>query len=154
MLCHARLMGTCSRYRPLGESKLGLALCVLAENYYDILGVEFDADEDEIRTAYRRRAKELHPDVNKEVREAVLATAPCQTPVMCFSGAKFVCLHTLCMPWKYCSHVRLIACRVCRMMQMRLSSSWGVLMRRSVTQTRGAHMTQRTASEGLTFSEM
>lgn len=33
-----------------------------------MLGVDVDASEDDIKAAFRRRAKELHPDVNKEVR--------------------------------------------------------------------------------------
>ncbi|GFH31479.1 J domain-containing protein, partial [Haematococcus lacustris] len=35
-------------------------------NYYDILGIEPDAEDEVIKTAFRRLAKELHPDVNKE----------------------------------------------------------------------------------------
>ncbi|GIL69241.1 hypothetical protein Vretimale_12634 [Volvox reticuliferus] len=35
-------------------------------NYYELLGVEPDCDDEDIRAAFRRRAKELHPDVNKE----------------------------------------------------------------------------------------
>ncbi|KAG2496265.1 hypothetical protein HYH03_005498 [Edaphochlamys debaryana] len=31
---------------------------------YELLGVSQDADEDSIKTAFRRRAKECHPDVN------------------------------------------------------------------------------------------
>lgn len=34
-------------------------------SYYEILGVSINATEDEIRKAYRRRAKEFHPDLNK-----------------------------------------------------------------------------------------
>uniref|UniRef100_A0A383VEZ3 J domain-containing protein n=1 Tax=Tetradesmus obliquus TaxID=3088 RepID=A0A383VEZ3_TETOB len=35
-------------------------------DYYDVLGVDVDASEEDIRAAYRKRAKQLHPDVNKE----------------------------------------------------------------------------------------
>lgn len=33
-------------------------------NYYDVLGVKRDASEQEIKQAYRRLARQLHPDVN------------------------------------------------------------------------------------------
>ena len=34
-------------------------------NYYDILGVNKDATQAEIKSAFRKKARELHPDVNK-----------------------------------------------------------------------------------------
>ena len=36
----------------------------MVETYYDVLGVARDASADDIRTAYRERLKETHPDVN------------------------------------------------------------------------------------------
>jgi molecular chaperone DnaJ len=33
-------------------------------DYYEVLGVSHDASEDDIKKAFRRRARELHPDVN------------------------------------------------------------------------------------------
>jgi curved DNA-binding protein len=36
----------------------------MAQNYYDILGVNKSASEKDIKAAYRRMARKLHPDVN------------------------------------------------------------------------------------------
>jgi curved DNA-binding protein len=35
-------------------------------DYYEVLGVSRDADQDEIRGAHRRLARQYHPDINKE----------------------------------------------------------------------------------------
>lgn len=40
------------------------------EDYYEILGVSRDADEEEIKRAYRRVAKECHPDMTDGNAEA------------------------------------------------------------------------------------
>ena len=34
-------------------------------NYYNVLGVDKSASDSEIKKAYRKKAKEYHPDVNK-----------------------------------------------------------------------------------------
>jgi DnaJ-class molecular chaperone len=39
-------------------------------DYYDILGIERDANGAEVKTAFRRLARELHPDVNDHDPEA------------------------------------------------------------------------------------
>ncbi|MDN5749061.1 MAG: DnaJ domain-containing protein, partial [Pseudonocardia sp.] len=38
----------------------------MARDYYGSLGVASDAGTDEIKRAYRRLARELHPDVNPD----------------------------------------------------------------------------------------
>jgi DnaJ-class molecular chaperone len=38
----------------------------VAEDYYALLGIRRDASQAEIKSAYRRLARELHPDVNPD----------------------------------------------------------------------------------------
>src|SRR3954469_17968562 len=42
----------------------------MPRDYYDVLGVTRDADDTEIKKAFRRLARELHPDVNAHDPEA------------------------------------------------------------------------------------
>jgi len=38
----------------------------MARDYYDVLGVNKNASQDEIKKAFRKKARQYHPDVNRD----------------------------------------------------------------------------------------
>ena len=42
----------------------------LYPDHYELLGIDQQASEEDIKTAFKKRAKEEHPDVSDEVRES------------------------------------------------------------------------------------
>ena len=44
---------------------LSIFTCVFGDDFYDILGIARDADNKEIRRAFKKLALKLHPDKNK-----------------------------------------------------------------------------------------
>lgn len=36
------------------------------QDYYNVLGIDKNADKQAIKTAYRQKARKFHPDVNKD----------------------------------------------------------------------------------------
>jgi curved DNA-binding protein CbpA len=48
---------------------------VVSPTFYDVLGVATDASASEIRRAYRRLARMVHPDLHRDASEVVAAEA-------------------------------------------------------------------------------
>eukprot|EP00882_Tetradesmus_deserticola_P002582 GHRQ01002747.1.p1 GENE.GHRQ01002747.1~~GHRQ01002747.1.p1 ORF type:complete len:314 (+),score=89.89 GHRQ01002747.1:822-1763(+) len=59
-------VATAGSRQPSSSRLFVMAAASKTPNYYDLLGVDGDASEEDIRAAYRRKAKQLHPDVNKQ----------------------------------------------------------------------------------------
>jgi len=55
-------------------------------DYYEILGVEKDADEKVLKSAYRKLAMKFHPDQNPDDGAAILLAAIHQTFSRIFSA--------------------------------------------------------------------
>src|SRR5690606_2093222 len=60
--CHTSSGGTSRDRMPSG--------CTVSRDHYEVLGVERNASDDEIRRAYRELARRHHPDSNRDDPEA------------------------------------------------------------------------------------
>ena len=49
-----------------GGPRAAMVMATTKRDYYEILGVQRGATEDEIKKAFRRLARQYHPDVNKD----------------------------------------------------------------------------------------
>ena len=57
----------CNKQHHSRHQQRGQALVVHAEqDYYNVLGIDKNADKQAIKTAYRQKARKFHPDVNKD----------------------------------------------------------------------------------------
>lgn len=68
---------TSATVRPL-RYRLQMRCTASSGNHYDTLGVDRTADEETIKAAFRQKAKELHPDVNKQ-EDAMQKFIDCNT---------------------------------------------------------------------------
>ena len=53
-------------------------------DYYEVLGLQKGASEDEIKKAFRQLAKKYHPDLNPGDKEAEEKFKGSTKPTMCF----------------------------------------------------------------------
>jgi DnaJ-class molecular chaperone len=60
------------------------------ETFYNLLGVTPDADESEIKKAYKREALKCHPDKNPECREEAEIHFKKVSEVICFFNSIYV----------------------------------------------------------------
>ncbi len=63
-------LGPRCRPRALALLRDGLRRLIEMSDYYEVLGVQRDASETEVKRAFRKLARELHPDVNAHDPEA------------------------------------------------------------------------------------
>jgi DnaJ-domain-containing protein 1 len=72
-ICRAHSLDIHILKEKLTPVALALGLTVSSENqndYYEMLGVPLDADADDIKTAFRKRVREVHPDTGGEMADS------------------------------------------------------------------------------------
>jgi len=65
-LCPDAVAGERPRPKPKSKDKPKLRVSVDLPDYYAVLNVPPDADEQRVHTAYRKLARQYHPDANKD----------------------------------------------------------------------------------------
>jgi DnaJ-like protein/PilZ domain-containing protein len=65
-LCPDAVAGERPKAQPKGKPKQKLRVSVNLPDYYAVLSIPHDADDEQVHTAYRQLARQYHPDTTKQ----------------------------------------------------------------------------------------